>query len=70
MVEESERGKPASYDRVTGEVHGSGSGAGANANSNEDYDHDPMAGGGSDTPGGPRPEHDAAERPIDADEGI
>ncbi len=70
MAEESERGKPASYDRSTGEVHGSGSGTGASANPNEDYDQDPMSGGGSDTPGGPRPRNQGAERPTDPDEGV
>ena len=46
--EGSERGKPANFDRRTGEVHGSGSGAGGEGNSNEDYDFDFMAGSGAE----------------------
>ncbi len=65
----SERGKPASFDPVSGEVHGSGSGAGA-GNPGEDHDADPMGGGGDDFQGGPRPREDAADRPIDPDEGV
>ena len=37
----SDRGKPAGFDPVTGEVFGSGAGAGGNEDSNEDYAHDP-----------------------------
>jgi hypothetical protein len=71
MIDESERGKPASFDRDSGEVHGSGSGAGGNGNPNEDYDRDPMAGGGgNELPGGARPSDEAVDRPIDPDEGI
>ena len=70
MNDESERGEPATFDPVSGEVHGSGSGAGANSGSDEDYDGDPMAGGGSDPAGGPRPKDKAVERPTDPDEGI
>jgi hypothetical protein len=66
----SERGKRASFDAKTGEVHGSGSGAGGGGNRNEDYDGDPMGGGGSEPEGGPRPKDRAADRPIDRDEGI
>lgn len=36
----SDRGKPASFDRRTGEVSGSGAGAGNNPDANEDYDSD------------------------------
>ncbi len=68
--EESERGKPASFDRKTGEVHGSGSGAGGNGNPNEDHDSDPMGGGGRKPVGGPRPASQGVDRPIDPDEGI
>ena len=68
--EDSERGKPATFDRKSGEVHGSGSGAGGGGNPNEDYDSDPMAGAGAEPPGAPRPERDAERRPIDKDEGI
>lgn len=50
---DEERGKPASFDRKTGEVHGSGSGAGG-GNSGEDYDDDPMAGAGEVEPAGKR----------------
>ena len=52
--ERSERGKPASFDRRTGEVHGSGSGAGGEGNPNEDYDADPMAGAGAEPESAPR----------------
>ena len=69
-AEESERGKPAGFDPVSGEVHGSGLGAGANAGSREDYDDDPMSGGGDDQIGGPRPRDRGVDRPIDPDEGI
>lgn len=67
---ESERGKRASFDPATGEVHGSGSGAGGEGNPNEDYDKDPMAGSGAEPLKGPRPESDSADRPIDPDEGV
>jgi hypothetical protein len=36
----SDRGNPAGFDPVTGEVFGSGAGAGGNDDSNEDYDRD------------------------------
>jgi hypothetical protein len=65
----AEHGKRASFDPVSGEVHGSGSGAGGSGNPGEDYDSDPMGGGGAKPAAGPRPEEDAADRPIDADEG-
>ena len=68
--EESERGKPATFDPKTGEVHGSGSGAGGGGNSEEDYDQDPMAGSGAEPPHGPRSAGEAVERPIDPDEGV
>ena len=45
-----ERGRRASFDPGTGEVHGSGSGAGGGGNPAEDYDQDPMAGAGSEPP--------------------
>jgi hypothetical protein len=66
----SERGKPASFDPKSGEVHGSGSGAGGGGNRDEDYDQDPMAGAGDDSPGKARPASDAAQRPVDPDEGV
>ena len=44
----TERGKRASFDRKTGEVHGSGSGAGGGGNPAEDYDSDPNSGGGAE----------------------
>lgn len=69
LEEESERGERASFNPVSGEVHGSGSGAGG-GNPGEDHDHDPMAGAGAKPVGGPRPLDDAAHRPIDADEGV
>ena len=46
--QESERGKPANFDRRTGAVHGSGSGAGGEGNPNEDYDQDSAAGAGAE----------------------
>lgn len=67
---DDERGKRASFDPDSGEVHGSGSGAGGGGNPREDYDSDPMAGSGVPHEGGPRPEDRAEERPIDKDEGI
>jgi hypothetical protein len=63
-----EAGKPASFDPVSGEVHGSGSGAGG-GNAGEDHDDDPMAGSGAEPAGQARPEGEAVNRPIDADEG-
>jgi len=42
-----ERGQRASFDRRTGEVHGSGSGTGGSGNPGEDYDRDPKAGSGA-----------------------
>ncbi|HEY0111972.1 MAG TPA: hypothetical protein VGB59_02340 [Allosphingosinicella sp.] len=66
---EPERGKPASFDPDSGEVHGSGSGAGG-GNAGEDYDGDPMAGAGHEPSGAPRPADRADRRPVDPDEGI
>lgn len=68
--EESERGQRASFDRKSGEVHGSGSGAGGNGNPAEDYDDDPIAGGGRKPLGGPREIDKAVSRPVDPDEGV
>ena len=51
--EPSERGKPASFDPASGEVHGSGSGAGGGGNRFEDYDSDSQAGAGAEPEGGP-----------------
>jgi hypothetical protein len=68
--EDRERGRPAGFDPRSGEVHGSGSGAGGGGNPAEDYDQDPMAGSGAEPPHGPRTEAEAAERPIDPDEGV
>jgi hypothetical protein len=48
-----ERGKRASFNPATGEVHGSGSGAGGGGNPDEDHDKDPMAGGGAEPEHGP-----------------
>ena len=67
--EASERGRPAGFDPVSGEVHGSGSGAGG-GNPGEDHDHDPMAGSGAEPEGGPRPADEASDRTIDPDENI
>ncbi|HEX8365752.1 MAG TPA: hypothetical protein VF603_10780 [Allosphingosinicella sp.] len=68
--DDSERGRRASVDRRTGEVHGSGSGAGGEGNPGEDYDRDPMAGSGAEPLKGPRPAAEATQRPIDSDEGV
>lgn len=68
--DDDERGKRATFDPKSGEVHGSGSGAGGGGNPREDYDSDPMAGAGVPHEGGPRPEGEALDRPIDKDEGI
>ena len=67
---DSERGKRASFDSRTGEVHGSGSGAGGEGNRDEDYGKDPMAGAGAEPLKGPRQASDSADRPIDPDEGV
>ena len=67
---ESERGRPATFDPHSGEVHGSGSGAGGGGNPAEDYDGDPMAGAGHEPVGNARTIDHAAERPIDPDEGV
>jgi hypothetical protein len=68
-MDDSERGKPASFDRRTGAVHGSGSGAGGGGNPDEDYDQDPENGSGKEDFGRPRPAGAAVDRPIDPDEG-
>ena len=65
---EEDRGKPAGFDRKSGEVHGSGSGAGGGS-PGEDYDGDSMAGSGREPAGGPRPAEESVQRPIDPDEG-
>lgn len=69
-AEERERGKRASFDPVSGEVHGSGSGAGGGGNPREDYDSDAASGAGEEPPHGPRSIDRAVQRPIDPDEGI
>ena len=66
----SERGRPATYDPKSGEVHGSGSGAGGGGNKREDHDGDPMAGAGQESAGDARPIDRAAPRTIDPDEGV
>ncbi|HYE28364.1 MAG TPA: hypothetical protein VEA61_09045 [Allosphingosinicella sp.] len=66
---DGERGRPASFDPKSGEVHGSGSGAGGGGNPDEDYDQDPVAGAGAEPPHGPRAADEAVERPIDLGEG-
>lgn len=43
--EGDERGRKASFDRKTGEVHGSGSNAGGGGTPGEDYDQDTAGGG-------------------------
>jgi hypothetical protein len=67
--EPNERGKRATFDPDTGEVHGSGSGAGGEGNPGEDYDSDSMAGAGADPMGAPQPEEEAQRGPIDPAEG-
>jgi hypothetical protein len=67
--EGAERGKPATFDPRTGEVHGSGSGAGGEGNPNEDYDADSMAGAGAASVSAPRPEEEAEHGPPDRLEG-
>jgi hypothetical protein len=52
--QDKERGRPATFDPASGEVHGSGSGAGGGGNPAEDHDQDPMAGSGAEPPNGPR----------------
>jgi hypothetical protein len=66
---EDERGKRASFDRASGEVHGAGSGAGGGGNLREDYDSDPMSGAGEEPQGGPRPIDEAARNPEDKHQG-
>lgn len=66
--DQTDRGRPAGFDRKTGEVHGSGAGAGGN-NPGEDYDGDPMGGGGDMPVGGPRPIDKADHGPRDRHEG-
>lgn len=58
--EDEERGRPASIDRKTGEVHGSGSGAGG-GNPGEDYDSDAAAASG-DEPGKGGPSKEPRDR--------
>ena len=70
MADDSERGRPASFDPKSGEVRGSGSGAGGGGNAQEDYDQDPMAGAGAEPPHGPAGADRARKRPIDPDEGV
>lgn len=69
MTEDTERGRRASFDPRTGEVHGSGSGAGGNVNRAEDYDTKAdQGGGGIKATGGPKPIDQAEQRPF-AEEG-
>ena len=70
MADDTERGRPASFDPRSGEVRGSGSGAGGGGNPREDYDGDPMAGAGHEPVGDARPIHRAAKRDVDPDEGV
>lgn len=70
MADDTERGRPATFDPGTGEVHGSGSGAGGGGNRGEDHDQDPMAGAGAEPPHGPRTAESAKDRRIDPDEGV
>jgi hypothetical protein len=63
--EPSERGQRASFDRASGEVHGSGSGAGGSGNPREDYDSDTPGGAGAKPDSGPRPIDEATRAPAD-----
>lgn len=67
---DDERGRRATFDPKSGEVHGSGSGAGGGGNPREDYDSDPMAGAGVPHEGAPRPADEALDRLIDKDERV
>jgi hypothetical protein len=69
-MNDSERGKPASFDRRTGAVHGSGSGAGGEGNPNEDYDGDAKAGAGAEPEHAPRPAGEDGPSKRDRLEGI
>jgi hypothetical protein len=60
--QDKERGRPATFDPSSGEVHGSGSGAGGGGNPAEDYDQDPMAGAGAEPPHGPLEADETEER--------
>jgi hypothetical protein len=70
MSDTDERGKRASFDPQSGEVHGSGSGAGGGGNPREDFDSDSAAGASQEPPHRARERSDAVDRPIDPDEGI
>jgi hypothetical protein len=64
---DSERGKPASFNPRSGEVHGSGADSGGGGGGREDYDQDSAAGSGQEPPLGPG---DAgADRPVDPKQG-
>jgi hypothetical protein len=67
--DQSERGRRASFDRKTGEVHGSGSGAGGAGNPAEDYDGDSAAGSAAEPAGGPRPAGEAEQAARDRRQG-
>ena len=62
---ESERGKRASFDPVSGEVHGAGANAGGSGNPREDYDSDSAGGVGTKPMTAPRPIDDAEQGPRD-----
>ena len=68
-LESDDRGKPASLDRATGEVHGSGAGAGG-GNPGEDYDSDAKGGGGDQPEGSAKPIDRAEGPPKDKHQGI
>jgi hypothetical protein len=70
MERDDERGKPATFDPKSGEVHGSGSGAGGGGNPREDYDSDEKSGARTPAHGAPRPIEEGVQRPIDPDEGV
>lgn len=58
---DTERGRPATFNPKSGEVHGSGSGAGGGGAAQEDYDQDPMAGAGAEPAHGPPAAPDGEE---------
>ena len=68
-TEASERGRRASFDRDSGEVHGSGSNAGGSGTTGEDYDTDSKAGSGAEPVGGPNPGDIAEQGPRPRSDG-
>ncbi len=69
MSDADERGKRASFDRRSGEVHGSGSGAGGGGNPLEDFDSDSAAGSTLPPEGAPPRQGATDNRSARQDEG-